>query len=101
MSFDRNRRAEAIEQGEIGAVLELEPFERFVFVMLVLEHYSEHECSLLLSCSPRDVIAGRNRALQQLRDAMELHVNQQVSVGSEMQGSHDNYGSALEDSLHV
>jgi DNA-directed RNA polymerase specialized sigma24 family protein len=101
VSFDRNRRAEAIEQGEIGAVLELEPFERFVFVMLVLEHYSEQECSLLLSCSPRDVIAGRNRALQQLRDAMELHVNQQENVGSEMLGSHDNYGSALEDVLHV
>jgi DNA-directed RNA polymerase specialized sigma24 family protein len=101
VSFDRNRRTEAIERGEIGAVLELEPFERFVFVMLVLEHYSEQECSLLLSCSPRDVIAGRNRALQQLRDAMELHVNQQESVGSEMLGSHDNYGSALEDVLHV
>jgi DNA-directed RNA polymerase specialized sigma24 family protein len=101
VSFDRNRRAEAIEQGEIGAVLELEPFERFVFVMLVLEHYSEQECSLLLSCSPRDVIAGRNRALQQLRDAMQLQVNQQERVGSEMLGSHDNYGSALEDVLHV
>jgi DNA-directed RNA polymerase specialized sigma24 family protein len=75
VSFDRNRRTKAIEQGEIGAVLALEPFERFVFVMLVLEQYSEHECSLLLSCSPRDVIAGRNRALQQLRDALELHVN--------------------------
>jgi hypothetical protein len=69
--------------------------------MLVLEHYSEHECSLLLSCSPRDVIAGRNRALQHLRDAMELHVNPQVSAGSETLGSHDNYGSALEDVLHV
>ena len=101
VSIDRNRRAEAIEQGEIGAVLELEPFERFVFVMLVLEHYSEQECSLLLSCSPRDVIAGRNRALQQLKDAMELQVNQQENVGSEMLGSHDNYGSAREDVLHV
>lgn len=101
VSFDSNRRTEAIEQGEIGPVLELEPFERFVVVMLVLEHYSEHECSLLLSCSPRDVIAGRNRALQQLRGAMELHVNQQASVGSEKLGSHDNYGSALEDVLQV
>jgi DNA-directed RNA polymerase specialized sigma24 family protein len=101
VSFDRARMAEAIEQGELGAVLELEPFERFVFVMSVLEHYSEQECSLLLSCSRRDVIAGRNRASQQLRDAMGLHVNQQVSVGSEMLGSKDNYGSALEDVLHV
>jgi DNA-directed RNA polymerase specialized sigma24 family protein len=101
VSFDNNRRTETIVPREIGAVLELGPFERFTFVLLVLEHYSEHECSLLLSCSRRDVIAGRNRALQQLRSAMELQLNQQVSVGSGKPGSHDNYGSTLEDVLHV
>jgi DNA-directed RNA polymerase specialized sigma24 family protein len=101
VTFNSNPRTEAIEQGEIGAVLELGPFERFVFVMLVLEHYSEYECSLLLSCSRRDVIAARNHALQQLRNAMEFHIDQQVSVGTEKLGSHDNCGSALEDVLHV
>jgi hypothetical protein len=101
MICNRNRRTDAIEQGEIGAVLQLEPFERFVFVILVLEHYSEHECSLLLHGSRRDVIAGRNRALQQLRGAMELLVNQPVSVGAEKPGSDDNYGSALADVLHI
>jgi hypothetical protein len=101
VSFDNNRRTETIVHGEIGAVLELGPFERFTFVLLVLEHYSEHECSLLLSCSRRDVIAGRNRALQQVRSAMELQLDEQVSVGSEKLGSHDNYGSTLEDVLHV
>jgi hypothetical protein len=30
-----------------------------------------------------------------------LHVNHQVSVGSEKLGSHDNYGSVLEDVLHL
>ncbi len=100
-SFDNNRRTETIVQGEIGAVVELGPFERFTFVLLVLEHYSEHECSLLLSCSRRDVIAGRNRALQQVRSAMELQLDEQVSVGSEKLGSHENYGSTLEDVLHV
>jgi hypothetical protein len=54
------------KQAEIAAVLELSPFERFVFVMSVLEHYSEHECSILLGCSRRDVIAARIRALQQV-----------------------------------
>jgi len=101
VSFDNNRRTETIVQGEIGAVLELAPFERFTFVLLVLEHYTEHECSLLLSCSRREVIAGRNRALQQLRSAMELQLDQQVSVGSEKLGSLDNYRSTLEDELHV
>src|SRR6202051_4013714 len=39
----------------IREVLELEPFERFVYVMTVLERYSDQDCSLLLSYSRRDV----------------------------------------------
>jgi hypothetical protein len=31
---------------EMDTVLRLAEFERFVFVMSVLEHYSEHDCSL-------------------------------------------------------
>jgi len=69
--------------------------------MLVLEHYSEHECSLLLSCSLRDVMTARDRSFQQLKSATESHVDQQVSLGPEKQGLHDNRGSALEDFLHV
>jgi hypothetical protein len=30
---------------EMDTVLRLAEFERFVFVMSVLEHYSEHDCS--------------------------------------------------------
>ena len=30
---------------EVSAILELAPLERFVFVMSVLERYSEHDCS--------------------------------------------------------
>ena len=64
--FNRSDNTLAGEPAEIAAVLELSPFERFVFVMSVLEHYSEHECSLLLGCSRRDVMAARIRALQQI-----------------------------------
>src|SRR6266436_7388560 len=56
LSFDSNGKTLVAEQVEIAAVLELAPFERFVFVISVLEHYSEHECSVLLGCSRRDVI---------------------------------------------
>lgn len=101
VTFNGNPRTEAIENGEIRAVLELAPFERFVFVMLVFEHYSEYECSLLLDCSRRDVIAARNHALHELRSAAEFHVNQQGRVFSEKVGSHDNSGSALEDVRQV
>jgi DNA-directed RNA polymerase specialized sigma24 family protein len=65
-SFNGNGRALAEEPADTAAILDLAPFERFVYVMLVLEHYSEHECSILLGCARRDVIAARMRALQQI-----------------------------------
>jgi hypothetical protein len=95
-SFNGSGRTLAAEQVEIAAVLDLAPFERFVFVISVLEHYSEHECSVLLGCSRRDVIAARTRALQQIGSAMELHVNQQVNVGSGRPGLHNNCRSVHE-----
>jgi hypothetical protein len=51
---------------EIDAVLRLADFDRFVFVMSVLEHYSEHDCALLLGCSTREIREGRTRALMEL-----------------------------------
>jgi DNA-directed RNA polymerase specialized sigma24 family protein len=81
-SFTGRGKTQVAEQVEIAAVLDLAPFERFVFVISVLEHYSEHECSVLLGCSRRDVIAAQNRALQQIRGAMEFQIKQQVNVGS-------------------
>src|ERR1700719_2016646 len=53
------------QQVEIAAVLELEPFERFVYVMTVLERYSDQDCSLLLGCARQDVVAARSRAFEQ------------------------------------
>ena len=51
---------------EVDAVLGLGDFERFVFVMSVLEHYSQHECALLLGCSVLEIRQGRFRALEAL-----------------------------------
>jgi DNA-directed RNA polymerase specialized sigma24 family protein len=48
---------------ELQRVLTLEDLDRFVFVMSVLEGYSEKECSLLLGCSPGEVHDARTRAL--------------------------------------
>ncbi len=42
------------------------PFERFVFVMAVLEGYSLRECSTLLACPVQDVIAAKSAALQKV-----------------------------------
>ena len=51
---------------DVDAVLGLGDFERFVFVLSVLEHYSQHECALLLGCSDLQIQEGRVRALEQL-----------------------------------
>lgn len=51
---------------EIAAVLSLPAFERFVFVVSVLERYSDQECSLFLDCGRRAVHLARIRALEQI-----------------------------------
>ena len=66
---------------EIAAVLELQAFERFVYVMTVLERYSDHECSLLLGCGRRDVLAARTRTLQGLGIALEVHFQHREDAG--------------------
>jgi DNA-directed RNA polymerase specialized sigma24 family protein len=48
------------------SLLALGDFERFVFVMSVLERYSEQECSVLLGCSLQEIRTARIRALTEL-----------------------------------
>ena len=56
----------------IARILRLEHFERFVFVMSVLERYSDQDCSVLLGCSRQDVGETRMRALLHLADPDRL-----------------------------
>ncbi|HEU4415421.1 MAG TPA: hypothetical protein VFT65_11610 [Candidatus Angelobacter sp.] len=51
-----------------GAVIAWPAFDRFVFVMSVLEGYSLRECSTLLSCKVQDVIESKSAVLQRLAD---------------------------------
>lgn len=53
------------------SLLGLRDFDRFVFVMAVLEHYSAKECSVLLDCSLPEVRASRIHALGQLASSLE------------------------------
>src|SRR5215469_8560066 len=48
------------------AIVQLEPFQRFVVVMSVLERYSDKECAILLNCCTQDVTAARIQGLRQL-----------------------------------
>jgi len=49
-----------------AAIMALNAFERFVFVMSVLEGQSDEECSTLLRCSKRDVMIARELTLKRL-----------------------------------
>jgi hypothetical protein len=47
-----------------AAILLMDAFERFVFVMSILEGQSDQECANLLRCSRRDVMMARLLALK-------------------------------------
>jgi hypothetical protein len=51
---------------KLVSIVRLNSFERFVFIMSVLEMYSNQECSLLLGCFRRDVITARTAAIRRL-----------------------------------
>lgn len=93
-SDDKILPAERYE--EFSALLGLEPFDRIVYVMTVLEHYSDHECSLLLGCARRDVLPARTRALGEIGRQVEIQDRQLSSVGAQDSGLHDGPGSSIE-----
>ncbi|HUO15466.1 MAG TPA: hypothetical protein VMX38_10810 [Verrucomicrobiae bacterium] len=66
--FTRGSRGKKIRglPEKLASIIELPQFERFVFVMSVLEGYAARDCRLLLNCSNFDVAQGRVQALQQL-----------------------------------
>jgi hypothetical protein len=94
-SVSSNGKTPPVEQAEIAAVLALEPFERFVYVMTVLERYSDLDCSLLLGCARRDVVAARIRAFEQIGSAMASHSEQLPPASSEQPASDERRNSLL------
>ena len=83
-------------QAEVSAILELAPLDRFVFVMSALERYSDHDCSILLGCSRRDVTAARARALRQLGRLMNFQPKEQADAGSEHLAAQDKASPVIE-----
>ena len=91
-----NGKTPPVEQVEIAVVLGLEPFERFVYVMTVLEHYSDQDCSLLLGCARRDVVAARTRAFEQIGSALASTPRQLPPANSEKPALRERATSLLE-----
>jgi hypothetical protein len=95
-SASSNGKTPPVEQVELAAVLALEPFERFVYVMTVLERYSDQDCSLLLGCARRDVVAARTRAFKQIGSAVASHSGQLAPASSERPASDERRSALLE-----
>jgi DNA-directed RNA polymerase specialized sigma24 family protein len=95
-SSTSDRSAGAVtEAAEIAKIVELPAFERFAFVMSVLERYSDQECSLLLNCTRSEVTAARTRAMQQIAGPAELH-RKLVSIDRDEQALQHNPGSVFQ-----
>ncbi len=63
--------AEPEKHWRLAAILGLNTFERFVFVMSVLERLSDQDCKILLGCSREAVVAARARAVKSIAASEE------------------------------
>ncbi len=69
----------------VQSVLDLEDFNRFVFVMTVLERYSDNDCALLLECLPSEIRNARIQAVQEIsanQEAKQIRPNVQEQAGT-------------------
>lgn len=83
----------SVEQRAIDAVLNLPTFQRFVYVMSVLERYSDQDCCVILGCSRREILSARSSAFQQLGNSMEFQ--QLVNANAEKKASPEFSSSAV------
>jgi DNA-directed RNA polymerase specialized sigma24 family protein len=82
------------EPPEIAAILGLPAFERFAFVMSVLERISDQECSLLLDCSRGEVSVARITALQRIGGLARRE--KRAETGSEKHALRSGTASAIQ-----
>ncbi len=57
---------------QMRALMKLTAFERFVFVVTVLEGYSDRDCALLFGSTRQAVVAARVRALEVMGDPAQM-----------------------------
>jgi hypothetical protein len=62
-------------------IVGLNSFERFIFIMSILEKYSDQECSVLLGCFRRDVISARSAAIQHLASVVIATESERDVIG--------------------
>jgi len=95
VSSDATDRKRPEVQLEISALFGLSSFERFAFVMSVLEGYSDQDCASLLGCPRKAVIAARVRAAQEIARPAQIQHSRQAEASFKNEDS----GSGLTLSL--
>jgi len=85
LNGQRHEKVPAVLQAHpnLIGIVRLNSFERFVFIMSVLEMYSHQECSLLLGCFRRDVINARTAAIRSLASKMSAETEPEGDVIAE------------------
>lgn len=66
---------------ELDSVLALENFERVVFVMTVLERYSDNDAALLIGCSVKEVSTARICALEEIGNLAHADSSAELPLG--------------------
>jgi DNA-directed RNA polymerase specialized sigma24 family protein len=77
------------------AITSLQPFDRFVYVLSVLEKYSERECSMLLDCAVDRVIDARTRALLALAGVGNRNLSPETALTGVLEGLRQVCGEGL------
>jgi len=77
----RDVPAEVRAYPHFARFVKLDSFERFVFIMSILEKYSDQECSVLLGCFRRDVISARSAAIQHLASVVIATESERDVIG--------------------
>lgn len=69
------RIADALPYPLKAVLRQYSSFDRFVFVMSVLEAYTDRDCAILLHCSVADVVNARTRVFHQLQNSADLEMS--------------------------
>jgi len=77
------------------AITSLKPFDRFVYVLSVLEKYSDRECSMLLECTVDKVMAARTQALQALAGVGNRNLPPETALTGVVEGLRQVCGEVL------
>jgi DNA-directed RNA polymerase specialized sigma24 family protein len=76
-------------------ITSLRPFDRFVYVLSVLEKYSDRECSMLLECTVEKVTAARTRALRALAGVGNRNLPPETALTGVVEGLRQVCGEVL------